>query len=413
MNILGIDIGSMHIKTVLCEVDDEKKIKLLKTARVRFKNGVKNGTIIDIEKTKVALQQVLKQTYQSFQGEIDNYIVTISGKGVSNYSGTANFPLWEQDDVKRRVKVSRTHVVKAVRSAKLSFKSENKKDLHTIEQEFKIDDQPYTYNPVGMTGVNLRGNVFVIQAEKSQLVNLGTVMNDSGIEKFDVVYAPIASAEAVLDHEDKESGVIVVNMGAETTELVIYHEGVLRTAKVIPIGSDYVTRDLKIVLQLDYNSAEELKIGSGHAFVEDIDPDTKINLKVADSNSEDKLIKLQYVGEIIAARLIEVYKKVFSEIYQGSYHKKIQTIVLTGDGFKLRGAEKLFQKEMNCKTVKGGVVGVEMATDSDIGSFSTSLGLMKYALDSNLLQPGSEEEELEGEEETFWGKIKSILSDLV
>jgi len=133
----------------------------------------------------------------------------------------------------------------------------------------------------------------VIQAEKSQLVNLETVLNDCGIENYHVVYSPIASAEAILDNEDKESGVIVVNMGAETTELVIYHEGVLRTAKVIPIGADYVTKDLKIVLRIDYNCAEDLKINNGNAFVEDIDPDMIINLKQADSNGEDKTVNLQ------------------------------------------------------------------------------------------------------------------------
>ena len=413
MNILGIDIGSMNIKTALCEINDENKIKLLKTSSVKNKNGVKNGTIIDIEKTKIALKKVIEQTRLDFEGEIDNYIVTISGKGISNYSGTANYPLWEQADVKRRIKVTRGHVVKVVRSAKLNFKNENKKDLHTIEQEFKIDEQPYTYNPVGMTGVNLKGNVFVIQAEKSQLVNLETVLNDCGIENYHVVYSPIASAEAILDNEDKESGVIVVNMGAETTELVIYHEGVLRTAKVIPIGADYVTKDLKIVLRIDYNCAEDLKINNGNAFVEDIDPDMIINLKQADSNGEDKTVNLQTVGEIIAARMKEIYKKVCIEIYQGGYHKKIQTIMLMGDGFRLKGSEKLFEEEMNCKTVKGIVIGVDFPGERDPWSFNTPLGLVKYALDKNLLKTDEEDDDFEEEEaESWWGRIKCIVSDM-
>jgi len=413
MNILGIDIGSMNIKTALCEIDDENKIKLLKLSSVKNKNGVKSGTIIDIEKTKMALKKVLEQTRLDFDGEIDNYIVTISGKGVSSYSGTANYPLWEQADVKRRVKVTRGHVVKVVRSAKLNFKNENKKDLHTIEQEFKIDEQPYTYNPVGMTGVNLKGNVLVLQAEKSQLVNLETVLNDCGIEKYDVVYSPIASAEAILDDEDKESGVIVVNMGAETTELVIYHEGVLRTAKVIPFGSDYVTKDLKIMFRIDYNCAEDLKITKGNAFVDDIDPETMINLKQADSNGEDKTVKLQMVGEIIAARMEEIYKKVCIEIYQGGYHKKIQTIMLTGDGFRLKGADKLFEKEMNCKTIKGIIIGVEYPGEREPWSFNTPLGLVKYALNKNLLKMSDEDDDFEEEEaESWWGRIKCIVSDI-
>ena len=450
MLVLGLDIGSLFIKVALCEIN-ERKIEVLYTTK-EVNKGSKCGTIIDLEKTKKTLKTIIekvknKLTDNNSDNEsndnsedikekiIDHYIVNLSGSSINSYSGTSTIPLWKKDGEDRRVKVTKKNIKEVIDSAKMTYSNENKKVIHTIPQEYKVDDNDYTLNPVSMTGIKLKGNVLVIQTEKNQLENLDNILNDCGISDYELVFSPIASAEAILDDEDKDSGVIVVIMGGETTELVVYENSVLRLAKVIPLGSDYITRDIRYVLKVDYKASEELKRLKGDAFFEEgVSKNEKINLTKFNNlkNTENELfekdedennIDLSHLSKIISSRTEEIFDKVLEDIYEGDFQRKVHTsIVLEGEAMKLKGADKLFKHMINSSISRRQIAGVEnLLADRNNPAYITAIGLVKYGVKNNLFNASSnrnngyeeDDDDEENEGKSVMSRIKSFFSDLI
>lgn len=415
MNIIGLDIGSMYAKAVLCRVDINKNITLVKSAAAQYKTkACKCGSLFTLEPARDAILQVVNSVKEGITEPIDSYLVNISGSGVSCYTGTAKIPLWKKEGDERRVKVTKTHVNDVVESAKLSYILEKNRVIHTFPQEFQVDDQPYTKNPVSMTGIKMKANVYVIQAEKSHLENIDTVLKDCGIKNYSVVYSPIATAEALIDEEDKDNGVIVISVGAETTELTIYHDGILRLAKVIPLGSDFITRDLKFIFKVDYKIAEEIKHNLANAFLEDIDKDEKIVLNPSLPEQDSNVQKLSYISEVVNARLKEIYEEVIKEIYKGSYHKKIHSsVILTGSGIKFKGSDKLFKECSQGNHIPGRLSGINLEQEKEDSMFYTALGLVKYSVINTIAKDKEEAEIADDEEdEGTWSKFKNFMKDI-
>ncbi len=457
MLVLGIDIGSLFIKVALCEVID-KDIKVVYTTK-EINKGSKCGIIHDLVKTKKTLKTIIDRVSNilideisedkndstkeneenSKPREIDHYIVNISGSSINSYTGTSTIPLWKKEGEDRRVKVTKKNINEVIDSAKMTYSNENKKVIHTIAQEYKVDDNEYTLNPVSMTGVKLKGNVLVIQSEKNQLENLDNILNECDIKEYDLVFSPIASAEAIIDEEDKDSGVIVVIMGGETTELVVYENSTLRLAKVIPLGSDFITRDIRYVLKVDYKASEALKRTKGDAFFEDgVSKDEKINLNkfsnlrnesiddehelFADNNNGDdeNNVDLSHLSKIISSRTEEIFDKVLEDIYEGDFQRKVHTaIVLEGEAMKLKGADKLFNNMTNSSIVRRRITGIDSSSlNKESSRYITAIGLVKYGVNKNYFIVKKEnefdDEEIDnGEGRSMFSRFKTFLSDLV
>ncbi len=416
MNIIGLDIGSMYAKAVLCRVDINKNITLVKCAAAQYKTkACKCGSLITLEPARDAIYQVLNSVREGMGDQIvDSYLVSVSGSSVTSYAGTAKIPLWKKEGDERRVKVTKAHVNDVVESAKMSYFQEKNRVLHTFPQEFQVDDQSPTKNPVSMTGVKMKANVYVIQAEKSNLENIDTVLKDCGVKNYSTIFAPIATAEALIDEEDKDNGVIVISVGAETTELTIYHNGLLRLAKVIPLGSDFITRDLKYIFKVDYKIAEEIKHNAANAFLADIESDTKIVLDPNLPESDGNVQKLSYISEVVNARLKEIYEEVIKEIYKGSYHKKIHSsVILSGSGIKFKGSEKLFKECAQVNHIAGHLSGIDLGSEREDSMYYTALGMVKYSVQNTIAKAKEEAENSDDdEEEGKWSRFKNFLKDI-
>ncbi|MDA3884808.1 MAG: cell division protein FtsA [Candidatus Delongbacteria bacterium] len=407
MYILGIDFGSRYIKAALTIVDNDNKVTIVETFSQTHKASRK-GTITDLVKAKEAFKSIIEKVRIKFDEEIDFYLITISGEGVTTFTGTTKIPLWKQENEERRVKITKAHVNEVIKTAKSSYITDNKVELHSIPQEYTIDDQQPTQNPIDMSGVKLKGSVYVIQAEKTQKENLANILSDCGIENYRIIYSPLATSEAVLDEDDKETGMIMISIGDQTTELVIYHGGILRMAKVIPFGSYNITKDLKILLKTDTKTADFIKKNNATAFEEDADPEKEIEFE--SSGLQNKYPTEAYVAKIVASRLKEVYDFVIHEIYKGSYQRIIHSpVMLTGPGGKLKGADKLFSQMNNSKTINGKICGVNLKGKELQEDMFTVVGLVKYAVNHDLIISEHEENE---ESKGFIFKMKRFFADI-
>ncbi|MBU4486110.1 MAG: cell division protein FtsA [Candidatus Delongbacteria bacterium] len=409
MYILGIDFGSKYIKTALCVKDLEtNEINVLKLFKITHKAS-KYGTITDLVKAKEAFGQVLEKMKSEISEPIEFYVISISGENVSSYSGTSTIPLWKPENEDRRIKITGSHVCDVLKAAKMTaYNKDDKVELHSISQDFQIDDQPPTQNPIDMAGVKLKSTVYVIQTEKSHKENIGSILEAFSIENYKIVYSPLATAETVIDEEDKEAGVIVISIGDQTTELVVYLNGVLRMAKVIPFGSNNITKDLKILLQTDFSTANQIKKTKATAYSKDADP-LKI-IQIANSSLQKKEVSEQFVAKITEARLKEIYEFVTKEIYKGAYQKTIHSpIIITGPGSKLKGAEKLFSEINNSKTIHGTVLGIKSNADEITEDYFTAVGLVKYAIMNELFSEGDNEDR----KKSIFERFKQFITDLI
>lgn len=409
MYTIGLDIGSMYVKGVLTEINEEGQIKVISAASGKHK-GVKSGTIINLEEVRNCILKVLN-SINSKNYLIEKYLVNVSGRSVNGYYGKATIPLWKKDGDDKRIKVTKKHYTEVIESAKVSYLGEKSKIIHTFPQSFQIDDQPPTMTPLFMSGYKMKGIVYIIQAEKNHLENINTILNDCQISNYQLIFSPIATAEAILEQEDKESGVVFVNVGAQTSELTIYKAGVLVKSTVIPLGSDFVTKDLSYVLRIDNSTAEDIKLSSGNAFLEDIADDEILDIR-SSAIMEDSEVRTKHISEIISARMKEIYEYIVKEIYEDDYQKNTSSFIITGGGMKLKGAEKLFEQYTNQKLSKAIVNGIDISSDYDQIFYATPLGLVKYAVTQNMLEFSKEvvedEEELSG-----WQKFKRFLKDLI
>ncbi|MFO7809917.1 MAG: cell division protein FtsA [Candidatus Delongbacteria bacterium] len=410
MYILGIDFGSRYLKCALCVQNMETaEITVLKLFKTKHRAS-KKGSISDLVKAKEAFAEITEKIGNEFTEEIDRYVISISGENVGSYTGTSTIPLWKQENEERRMKINKAHVNEVLKAAKMTaYNKDDKTEIHSIPQEFQIDDQPPTQNPVDMSGIKLKGTVYVIQTDKGHKENLSAIMEDAGIENYRIVFSPLATAEAVTDEEDKESGVIVVSVNDQTTELAIYLNGIVRMAKVIPYGSNNITKDLKIVLKTDYKTANDIKKNDVNAFSQDTDAEKMISIS-KNSSSETTDYSERYVSKVAEARLKEIYEFVTKEIYKGAYQRMIHSpVIITGPGSRIQGAEKLFGHMNNSKTVTGTMEGIRTKDQNVTDEYFTSVGLVKYAVNNDIFSEDGDDSRQKGIIE----RIKEFLRDLL
>lgn len=408
MYILGVDFGSKYLKAALCVKDMESnEITVLKLYKFNYK-AAKKGTITDLVKAKETFGILTEKIKNDFSEPVDHYVISVSGENVSSYTGTSTIPLWKQENEERRVKINDSHVFDVLQAAKMTaYNKDDKTELHSIPQEYQIDDQPPTQNPVDMSGVKLKGTVYVIQTDRAHKENVTDIMKDAGIDNYRIVFAPLATAEAVIDEDDKESGAIVVSVGDQTTELAVYLNGIVKMAKVIPFGSHNITKDLKIVLKTDYTSANEIKKNTATAFPDDADPEKMI--EIPNSSSQKNEFSEQYIAKVVEARLKEIYDFVTKEIYKGNYQRMVHSpVIITGPGSRLKGSEKLFSDMNHSKTVTGTAQGIKCKAGELTDEYFTASGLVKYAVNNDIF---SDHAEMTGNI-GFIKKVKQFVMDL-
>jgi len=408
MYILGVDFGSKYLKTALCVRDPQSdEITVVKTLKMPHR-AAKQGTITDLVKAKEVFGMMLEKIKLEFSEAIDQYVISVSGENVSSYSGTSTIPLWKQENEDRRIRITKTHVNDVLRAAKMTaYNKDDKVELHSVPQEFQIDDQPPTSNPVDMSGIKLKSSVYVIQTDKAHRENIGSILEGLGIKNYRTVFSPLATTETVIDDEDKEAGIIVISLGDQTTELTVYLNGILRMAKIIPFGSNNITKDLKILLKTDFSTANKIKKNSATAFSADADPEKMI--EVENTSSQKSEFSEEYIAKITEARLKEIYDFVTKEIYKGSYQRMIHSpVIITGPGSALTGAEKLFSDMNNSKTTRGKALGIKCGKEELTEDFFTAAGLVKYAVVNDIFTDREDDEAGTG----IMSKIKQFVADL-
>ncbi|PIQ67427.1 cell division protein FtsA [Candidatus Uhrbacteria bacterium CG_4_10_14_0_2_um_filter_41_7] len=372
--ITGLDVGSSHIRIVIGQLvpDGEGKNELNIIGAVSVPaEGVHKGSISSMEDAVSSVSKALERAERMTGMPVNNAWISIAGHNILVQESRGVIGVSRQDG-----EIKEEDVERVIEAARTVATPSNYEILHVMPKSFTVDGQRGIKDPVGMNGIRLEVDAVIIQTLTSQIKNLTKSIYRTGLEIDDLVFAPLATAEAVLTSRQKELGVCVVDIGASSTTVVVFEEGDILHTAVLPVGGDHITNDIAIGLRTSLDVAEKVKIAVGHAVPGYVSKKDQFALDEFGS-SENELVKTYFISEIIEARAEEIFEAVDDELRKIDRSGMLPVgVVLTGGGMKLAGMVEVAKRVMRLPAVVGAPVGVSSVIDEvNDPAYATAVGL--------------------------------------
>ena len=382
--VVGLDIGSTKICAIAGSLDEKSnKIDIHAVIEKKIEGGVNNGTIVNIDNTRLAIDSVLKQLADKININIEGVHVNISGSHINGQMHHSTITRKEGGNI-----VMTEDLYELTQDIRRTFQlTPGKTILHALPQEFIVNNMRVTENPAGRVGVRLGGDFYVITSghhEHSVLrqtlekVKANTNGEQTYVEVDNILFSPLADTLAVLSDTDKKAGVAVVNIGGETTEVAIFHEKGLRHVAVIPYAGNSIRNDLMEGCRILLEQAETLKLVCGTMPVEAIGLNEIVGIEGIDGIPQRE-VSMKNAIAIIEERLKEIASIVKAEIVRSGYDNRlISGIVLTGGSANIKDIVKIFERvtDMNVRIGKLRNIGHSSFEQLDNPKYTTAIGLI-------------------------------------
>lgn len=331
--IVGLDVGTTKVCTIVGLQHPNSEIEIIGIG-THPSYGLKKGSVVNIDKTVRSIQNSLEEARLMAGVNIVGATIGIAGSHIYSFNSSGVVAIKgkeiTQDDVDRVLEAAKAVVIPSDRDI-----------LHVIPQEFRVDNTNGIKNPIGMCGVRLEVHVHIVTGSIPLIQNLVKCVEQTGIEAEHITLQPLASSEAVLSYEEKELGVVLIDIGGGTTDIAVWKDGSLVHSQIIPIGGNHFTNDLAVALKIPHNEAERIKINHGSVLAEQLNQSAHITVQGL-SGTKPREVQLSVVAEVLGARAEELYdvirfmiddKKLFDQIAGG--------FVLTGGGALIKGMPEL------------------------------------------------------------------------
>jgi len=396
--IVGLDIGTSFIKALVVQKTG-RDLEVLAQASVPS-SGMRKGVVVDIEETSKDIQSLFSEIQKTYNRKIDSVFVNIEGNHLYVIPSDGVISVSRADK-----KISQEDIERVLKSTQAINKPLNQEILETFPLEFIIDDQKGIKEPLGLTGIRLEVKVLLLCAFSQYLKNLTQAVLNTKLQIDDIIPSLLVAAKAVLTAQQKELGVALVDIGAATTGLAVFEEGVLIHFAVFPIGSANITNDIAIGLRTEIVTAEEIKKQFGSCFLGTTKKEEKSQsrkkIEIFDKSSPVVLSQKMLV-DIIEARVSEIFDLIQKELKKISRQELLPGgVILTGGGAKLSKITDLVKQKLKlpCKIgIPQGIIGLEKDP-----SLATVSGLVLEGTDF-----GEDEGGILGR---IWIKIKKIFRD--
>lgn len=373
--VLGLDIGTTKVAASVGHFN-EGTIEILGMTKVP-NAGLRKGQIIDIEETVSAISAVLEDVERACQTPITKATVSLGGAHVETTSSKGVIAVSRPDG-----EITQQDVDRVLEAARAVAMPANREIIHVLPKHFTVDAEHGVVDPVGMTGIRLEVDAHIVSCASSAVKNLVRAVNQAGLQVEDLVFNPIATTTTLLTKRQKESGVLLIDVGAGTTSLAIYEDGDLVHAAILPVGSMHITNDIAIGLRTSIDIAEAVKLKYGQALKDEVRDTDVIDLNAIDPHETDRP-KVRYVSEIIEARLSELFMMVNDELRKVGKDGTLPAgVIFTGGGSQLQGLVE-FAKNALHLPAKRGLPVMELAGSVDKlddPTYATSVGLVLWSL---------------------------------
>src|SRR5690606_23861993 len=337
---VGLDIGTTKIVAMVGKRNEYGKLEILGIGNAKSL-GVKRGVVNNITQTIQSIQYAVAQASAEAGCKINDVVLGIAGQHIRSIHHQEYITRDKPDMV-----ISELDIDKLIAQVQKLNMLPGEEIIHVLPQEFKVDEEGGIKEPIGMYGRRLEASFHVVVGQSASIRNAGRCVKDSGLELSGLTLEPLASADSVLSHEEKEAGVALIDIGGGTTDLAIFKDGIIRHTAVIPFGGNVITEDIKEGCSIIEKQAEQLKIRFGSAWPGE-NKDNEIVSIPGLRGQEAKEISLKNLSKIIHARVVEIIDMVFSEIkaygYDNPRKKLIAGIVLTGGGSELKHIKQLVE----------------------------------------------------------------------
>lgn len=372
---VGLDIGSSTIRCVVGKQDSEFGQPSIIGVGEAPSLGIRRGVIVDIDEAVSAISESLEKAERMTGLSINHAVISVGGAQISSHESHGVVAVARADG-----EITENDVVRVVDASQAISIPANREILHVIPKTFSVDGQGGIKDPVGMSGIRLEVDSQIIQASVPFIKNLTKCILQAGLEIDDLVLAPLASAQAVLNKKQKELGVALIELGGGTTGLVVFEEGNLLATTILPVGSMHVTNDLAIGLRTSVDTAEKVKLQYAVADTKELRKEGEIDLSKLDKQEEGR-VSLKHIAEITHARLEEIFDLINKELKSLGRDGQLPAgAVLTGGGAKLPGVVELAKKQLRLPVSVGLPSAVTTVIDRvDDPSFATAVGLVLWA----------------------------------
>jgi cell division protein FtsA len=371
--VVGIDIGTTKICTLVARVEDQRRLRILGVG-VEPSQGIRKGVVVDLAAAAQAIARSKEKAERSSGFEITSALISLAGSHVSsvNSRGVVGIAgrVIDQEDTLRALDAARAVAI-----------PHNREVIHVIQRDFIVDGQDGIRMPIGMHGYRLEVEAHIITAAAATVENLRQCVAAAGVEATQFVLNPLASGEVVLTETEREMGVIVCDIGGGTTDLAVYINGDVWHTMVLAIGGNHVTSDIAHGLRLPLSQAEEVKKMHGHAVKAEVPPQEYFSIRTFGEEAPVQISRYE-LADIIEARVEEIFMLVMQEIKRSGYDGLLPAgMVLTGGASALPGIKQVASRVMG--------LPVRIARpDNLIGlidqlyspAYSTSVGLLYWAI---------------------------------
>ncbi|MBU4612077.1 cell division protein FtsA [Achromobacter sp. GG226] len=370
--IVALDIGTSKVVAVVAEVLPEGRVEVLGLGQ-HDSRGLRKGVVVNIESTVNSIQHALEEAELMADCKIRDVFTGIAGSHIRSFNSSGMVAIKDKE-------VTATDVARVLETAKAINIPTDQQVLHVLTQEYIVDGQEDIREPIGMSGIRLEVRVHIVTGAVSAAQNIVKCVRRCGLEVQDLILQPIASAMACLTPDEKELGVVLVDIGGGTTDIAIYTGGAIRHTAVIPIAGDQITGDVAAALRTPTPDAEEIKLRYGVAKQMLAHSDERIEVPGLGDRGPRQLSR-QALGAVIEPRVEELFSLVQQVIRDSGYDDLLSSgIVLTGGSSQMPGmvelAEDVFLKPVRM------AVPVYHGSLADVvcnPRFSTVMGLLQEA----------------------------------
>ncbi len=368
--IVGLDIGTTKICAVVGEVRPEG-IEIIGMGS-HPSEGLRKGVVINIEQTVNSIKEAVEEAETMAGCEISSVYTGIAGGHLKGFNSHGVIALKEKEVTKKDIE----RVIEAASAVAIPM---DREVIHTLIQEFIVDDQDEIVDPLGMSGVRLEAKVHMVAGAVTSAQNIIKCANRAGLDVCNIVLESLASSEAVLSKEERNLGTALLDFGGGTTDMAVFSKGAVKHTSVLALGGDNLTYDIAVGLRTPKVEAEKIKIKYGCGLSSLIGKDETIEVPGV-GGRRPRTLSRQIIGEILEPRVEEIFYLIYNELIRSGYDEQIRSgVVVTGGSAELAGITEMAEQIFNASARIGypqGVTGLLEVVNKPM--YATAVGLVIY-----------------------------------
>ena len=373
--IVGLEVGTSKVCAVVGELDDDGNLNFLGVGKAPSRGSVRKGEIINTELAEQVIREALADAEERANIEIGSVYLGITGTHIKGFNNRGAHPIASVDR-----EIDEADIQRVVHNAHPQL-SADQDVLHTIRQHFGVDGQEGVESPMGRLASRLEVEVHVVCGQTTRIQNPVRVVKGLGIEVEDVAFNGRVCALAAVTSHLSEQGVLVIDLGAGTTEYTVYLNGSLRHSGVLGVGGEHVSNDIGVGLKLSHGRAEKLKLEYGSAIINPNVAGRTVNFS-SDVGLDDKSVRVGHLHQIMNARLDELFHLIRNRLAQEKLLKQIHGgVLLTGGGTHTPQIDVLCKQIFKIDVIAGRGLGENGPNNIlDQPEYTAAIGLVKYGV---------------------------------